>query len=252
METIIKQSGRNYRIAEGRITLLDSRFYFREDGAPVPSITTLLDAYPKSAGFYEWLKKNGEDSDEIRDEAGRKGSTVHRLTEQYDKGEEITLLTDGGEVGFTMLEWAMLERYIDFVTRFDPTIIEIEQNMVGERFGGTKDRVIRLGGKRYNLDIKTGNAVYAHQWLQLAGYTALDIELGHPKPDGLAILWLNAKTKTEGRKDAIQGKGWQLLIAEKPWEDYYKIFEHVYALWMEENGSMIPRQVSYQLTHQKI
>lgn len=60
------------KITKDRIEFLDSRFYQHANGNFYPSVTTILDAYPKSAAFYEWLKKAGEDADEIRDEAGRK------------------------------------------------------------------------------------------------------------------------------------------------------------------------------------
>jgi hypothetical protein len=46
-----------------QITLLDARFYRNEDGVFVPSVTTILEAYPKDAAFYQWLKNNGQDSD---------------------------------------------------------------------------------------------------------------------------------------------------------------------------------------------
>jgi hypothetical protein len=85
----------------------------------------------------------------------------------------------------------------------------------------------------------------------MSAYTKLLIELGHTPPDEMGILWLNAKTKTEGRKDAIQGHGWQLITAPEPWQHYYKIFESVRHLWTVENGSMVPRQVSYSLNHVK-
>src|SRR4051812_21676187 len=110
METIIKTAGnKNFKIdlTNRKITFLDSRWYYTEEGTPVPSVTTILECYPKTSAYYEWLKKMGQDSDEIRDEAGRKGSNVHSLTERYDKGEEITLLNEDGNIPMSIKEWSM-------------------------------------------------------------------------------------------------------------------------------------------------
>lgn len=254
-EIITKINSKPYRIdfATNRITFLDNRFYVHPNGNYYPSATTILDAYPKNAGFYEWLKKAGDDADNIRDEAGRKGSVIHDLTEQYDMGVEVSLLDDQGNINCRMNEWAQFERYIEFRTRFKPEIIDIEQNLVSDvlGFGGTRDRIIKLNGKKYLLDIKTGNAIYNHFWLQLEAYTQLEYDINKETFDGICILWLNAKTKTDGKKESIQGKGWQLIIEEDKTAraKYWKLFQATHKLWLEENESMQPKNLSYSLTH---
>lgn len=243
----------NIDFAANRITFLDNRFYLAEDGNYYPSATTILDAYPKSAGFYEWLKRVGEDSDSIRDEAGRRGSVVHNLTELYDNGIEVTLLDDQGNINCKIGEWAMFERYVEFKNRFNPDIVDIELNLVSRTlgFGGTRDRIIKLNGKKYLIDIKTGNAIYNHFWLQLAAYLKLEEEVNNQPFDGMAILWLNAKTKTDGKKDSCQGKGWQLIIEDDQTaiEKYWHLFQATHKLWLEENEGMQPKNLSYSLTH---
>jgi hypothetical protein len=236
-----------------RITLLDARFYFDEDGKPVPSVTTILEAYPKDAGYFKWLKDAGTDADTIRDEAGRRGSIVHELTERYDRGEEVSLLTGEGWPGYKMLEWSMFERYVDFSTRFEPEHLMVEQNFVSSKLGyaGTIDRVMELGGKRYLVDIKTSNAIYDSYWLQLAAYRELHfLYAKSPRLDGVAILWLNAKTRTNGKAGDIQGVGWQMVIREDTTHELY-LFYHTHALWLAQNNGAMPKQFTYKLTHQK-
>lgn len=257
MAAIITQiHSKNYRIdfTAQRITFLDSRFYPTETGNYVPSVTTYLEAYPKSSQFYDWLKKTGEDSDEIRDEAGRKGTVVHDLTEQYDRGEEVKLLDDNGNVNLKMFEWNCFEKYVEFRSRFEVDIHAIECNLTSDRLnmGGTMDRdmTIIIKGKRYLVDIKTSNNIWDEYWLQLVAYQKLSEDInGGNHFDGRAILWLNAKTKTDGKKDTIQGKGWQLLIDEEDPEEQWKTFQAVQKLWLAKNGSMRPKQLVYQLSH---
>ena len=236
--------------------MLDARFYTTEEGGYVPSVTTILEAYPKDYGYYQWLKTVGNDADEIRDEAGRRGSIVHELTERYDAGEEVTLLTDTGKLGFKLNEWSMFERYIDFSTKFPHEVLVREQNYVSHELGfaGTVDRVVKMGGKKVLLDIKTSNAIYPSYWLQLAAYRKLLVncaELGEPWDiDEVAILWLNAKTRTNGSKGAVQGMGWQLITKEDSNEDW-DLFQATHKLWLAQNGDAQPRNLSYKLGYKK-
>ena len=167
MQTFI-QSGK-------QITFLDNRFYTTEGDGYVPSVTTILQAYPKDAAYFQWLKANGEESDNIRDEAGRRGSIVHDLTERYDNGEEINLMNESGYIGYKLGEWSMFEKYVDYTSRFKSNIIHNEINIVSTKLGfaGTIDRVIEFNGKTMLIDIKTSGAIYDSYWLQLAAYEQL-------------------------------------------------------------------------------
>ena len=271
---ITEIGGRNYMIDEGsqRIQFLDSRFYQVKPGEYVPSVTTILEAYPKGAAYYEWLKKHGQDADDIRDEAGRRGSVVHKLTEEYDIGIKCALMHDDGTPRYKVREWAMFERYTDFRDRHPAEIHAIELNMVSAslRYGGTLDRVMTIDGTTYLVDIKTSGAIYDHYWLQQAAYLNLLIHTGMIArlfPDGpvpeirLAILWLNANTrsypdttplKTGGKRkgsDAVQGPGWQLIEQKEETADLHDLFQCVHALWDKTNANLKPRLTSYSLSH---
>lgn len=255
METITKITNKNFKldITSRQLTFLDSRFYYTEDGSFVPSVSTILEAYPKGAAFFEWLKKNGEDSDTIRDEAGRRGSVVHNLTERYDNGDEVSLMDANGDIAFKLSEWAQFERYVEFRRRFPFEIIHSEMSIVSSKLGyaGTLDRVIEMNGKTILLDIKTSGSVWPSYWLQLSAYRKLmEVEMNETV-DAVAILWLNAKTRTEGKAGSCQGAGWQLIMADeseagKSWS----LFQATHKLWLAENGTSKPRELCYQLKHQ--
>ena len=238
-----------YTINNKQLTFFDARFYITEDGSYVPSVTHILECYPKGAAYYNWLKENGKDADEIRDEAGRRGSVVHKLTEFYDAGYEVNLVNPQGQIEYKLNEWAMFERYVDFRNRFQFVTDAIELNIISKKLGyaGTIDRVIDMNGEKILLDIKTSNAIYPSYWLQLAAYRALLFNRGI-HVDKVAILWLNAKTRTEGKKGDIQGIGWQLLTREDSSKDL-ELFNATHNLWAAENATSKPKSLTYQISH---
>jgi hypothetical protein len=66
----------------------------------------------------------------------------------------------------------------------------------------------------------------------------------------VAILWLNSKTRTEGKKGALQGIGWQLITKDNTTDDM-ALFLITQQLWQAQNADSKPRQATYQLTHKK-
>lgn len=242
-----------------QLTFVDGRFYTDENGNYFPSATTLLEAYPKPAQLIMWMKEVGSKADEIRDAAGKRGSAVHQLTEDYDQGVECTLLDEYGKPKYSLDEWSMFERYVEFTQNHKPEHHLIEQTFIssGLGFAGTIDRVCTIDGKTYVLDIKTSNGIYNSYWLQLAAYRELytnAIMHGFPTElpyiDGVAILWLNAKTRTNGKNGAIQGKGWQ-MVSEFDTSKQWSLFQAVQQLWYAEHEDDKPREFSYQLSHKK-
>lgn len=258
MEAItIKHGNANYilNVPKNQLTFLDSRFYQTEEGEFVPSVTTYLEAYPKSSQFYEWLKTVGKDADEIRDEAGRKGSNVHLLTEKYDKCEVVNLIDEHGFIAYRLSEWSMFERYVEFRKAYQFEIDFNELNLVSAslKIGGTIDRVIRVDNKQLLIDIKTSNSIHPHYWLQLAAYKKLYEVKMDKKIDGVGILWLNSKTRTSGRNGQIQGRGWQLCVEEDEYmiENYWRRFQACQQLWLAKNESHKPKNLVYSLSHQQ-
>lgn len=267
--TILQHNGKNYSIKDGRLTFLDNRFYYDSDGNPWPSVTTILDAYPKDVAFYEWLKKAGEDADSIRDEAGNRGSMVHKLTEDFDNGLDVNLLNNNGEIDMPLAAWAMFERYVEFrntVPWFSCEEIEASFCNPFLGYGGTRDRIFSTNGLRVLVDIKTSNYMHDYFYLQLVAYReAFHDMLLRADPSGkllaekfiheVAILWLNAKTRTakdesySGKKiEDCQGPGWQFIV--RPQSDLPKdwaMFRLVQQLWRSKNEGMIPKQIAYKI-----
>mgnify|MGYP000729887058 CR=1 FL=1 len=66
----------------------------------------------------------------------------------------------------------------------------------------------------------------------------------------LAILWLNANTRTY-RDGMIQGPGWQLVTTKESTSDLLDMFECVRHVWLKQNKNLLPRTTSYKLVHKQ-
>lgn len=241
-------------IKDNQLTFTDGRFYRHTSGEWVPSVTTILEAWPKPYALLQWMKEQGTKTDDIIRDAGRRGTTVHDMTERYDRGEEVKLFEDGKPV-CSLEEWAMFERYVDFCKRYEPRHHLIEQTVINPELGcaGTIDRVMTLNdGRLLLVDLKTSNGIYPTYWMQVAAYARMlraELNDDYVTDMPVAILWLNAKTRTD-KPD--QGKGWQLLTCSsdeqaKNWE----LFKHCQQVWLATNEDRKPREVSYQLSHKR-
>lgn len=241
----------HYKVEGNQITFLDGRYYY-QDGIFCPSVSTILEAYPKDYRFFKWLKENGEDSDRIKEAAGERGSNVHKMTEDYDNGLEVSLLNESGRQSWSIQEWAMFTRYVEFreYTKESMEIKATEMQLIDLELkeAGTLDRFVTLGGKNLILDVKTSNAVYPSYWLQLAAYRRMFERKSGQKIDGVGIVWLNAKTRGSA-VNKIQGAGWQLLVREDSGPDL-ELFECTKKLWLAQNKDVTPRNISYQLSYQ--
>lgn len=248
-----------------RIEFLDIRFYWNERTQNYyPSVTTVLDmAYPKPPELLEWMKRNGANSDSIRDAAGVSGSIIHQLIEDYynlPDGGEIFAVDDTNKPKFNLKEWSYFEKFIDFDNRFQPEVLNMETKLVSEKYGvgGTSDAIIRLPikegrktvEKTFLLDYKSSNSFSETFFIQTHIYKRMWQEINPSlQIDGTAVLWLNAKTRGEGKPGDIQGAGWEFIINEESDESMDQAWFATKALFDRKFKSMKPNNLSYSLSH---
>jgi hypothetical protein len=239
-----------------QINIADERFYesLQNPGVFFPSVTTILDAYYKGYGFHEWLKQVGFSADEILRKAGDQGTHVHEMIDLYLKGMPVRWLNENGIMLYTLDEWQMFNRFIDFWTKFVPELLINEFNIVSEtlKFGGTIDFIGTINNEIWLIDWKTSNAIHKTHELQIAAYAMAWNELNPKyKVQRTGILWLKSMTRGEDKKGKnIQGENWILKEFDRNYEEAFELFKHTQAIWNEENPNYKPKNLVYQTEFQ--
>jgi len=234
-----------------QITFLDERFYFnKKSGKYHPSVTTILDVYPKGYGYIRWLKDLGSNADEVLKRAQEQGSNIHDAIDQLNKGEKLEWVTKEKE-NYTLVEWLMILKYADFFKTFKPKVIASEISMVSDELeiGGTLDLVCKINIDDYKdvwyMDYKSGRSIWKTNKIQGATYKELWNSQRKEQITRVGCMHLRALTRgpdKTGKK--IQGEGWKIDEAENT-EKLYKLFEHSHAIWKEENPYAKPKNVVY-------
>jgi hypothetical protein len=223
-----------------QITLPDSRYY-RRNGKYYPSVTYVLQYYPKGKFFENWLKQVGFASEHIVKRAAEEGTLVHELSERYLNGEELNFLSPNGKPQYDPDVWQMFLRFVEFWEEFKPTLIETEVHLFSDvlEVAGTCDLIVEINGEIWLLDLKTSNNLQLTYELQTAVYGQCYEECFGKKIDRYGILWLKS-SKRKAAKGKMQGKGWEIVESTRTFEDNIDIFKTVKRLFDLENPTHSP------------
>lgn len=238
-----------------RVTTVDERWYALPSkdvvtGLPtykyVPSVTWIAGHYPKGIAFYKWLAEKGWDEAEaIKSAAGDKGSKIHNAIEMWLNGASITMdmkLTNtdtGTEEDLKLEEYEAIKSFIDWYTEVKPKITKTEFVVVNEKLGyaGTVDFLAEIDGKRYIVDLKTGQNLWPEYELQLSAYKhALESEL-----EAAITASLNLAVLQVGyRRNKASWKFTEV-------DDKFTLFRAAKMIWENENNEAKPKQKDYPL-----
>lgn len=223
-----------------QITLPDSRYY-RRNGKFYPSVTFVLQVYPKGKHFENWLKQVGFASEYIIKKAADDGTKVHEMVEEYLNGKEICFLDKKGHPQYDSEVWLMFLKFVDFWETFKPKLIEVETHLFSDELqvAGTCDLIVEINGELWLLDIKTSNQIYPTYELQTAVYSQCYKECYGKEIQRHGILWLKS-SKRGYKKDKLQGKGWEIIESERSQEENLDIFKLVKQLFDIENPDAAP------------
>lgn len=231
-----------------QVTLPDHRYY-RRNGNYYPSITTVLQCYPRGPHFEKWLKQVGFASEYIVKKAAEEGTQVHEMAEAYLNGEELHFLSPTGQPLCSPDVWEMLLRFVDFWETHNPTLIEAEVHLFSDelKVAGTCDLIIELNGERWVLDLKTSNHLHTTYDLQTAVYAQCYTECFHKPIDRCGILWLKS-SKRKANPDKLQGKGWEIVESTRTFEENIDIFKNVKRIFDIENPTHKPAFTEFRTT----
>ena len=231
-------------VENNRIDFLDERYYKAGDNF-YPSVTFVLESYPKGYGFIEYLKSQGNNAEVELKKAGDEGSLIHDAIDMYLKGEQVVW---NDEV-YSFRVWTQILKIFSFFETHKPEIIENEVSITSDKYriGGTIDLICRLNGELWLIDYKSSNALYKTHELQISAYATMWNEVFPDKKiDKTGILWTKAQTRGEDKSGKkIQGKGWQLKEPERHYTDAFEIFKHTLAIFNEENPNAKPKNITY-------
>jgi len=223
-----------------QINFLDQRFY-KIGNEYFPSITFILQSYPKDQYFLDWLKQNGTNSDYIANKAANEGTQTHDLIERYLKGETLEWVNKYGEAKYSFNVWNMVLRFVEFWEEFNPTLIHTEVFLHSKKYkiGGTCDLILMLNNERWLIDLKTSNYLHKVYDLQVSAYVKCYEELYNEKIDRAGILWLKS-SKRKLNREKISGKGWELYESSKTIYENWAYFKKVYDLFKLEHPNIEP------------
>jgi len=241
---IKKQYNRILEISKDakRITLPDSRYY-RRNGKYYPSVTYILQSYPKGKYFEDWLKKVGYSADYIVKKAADEGTQVHEMIESYLLGQEQTFLTDTGYPKIDPEIWKMFLRFVDFWETYNPTLIETEVHLFSDelKVAGTCDLVCEIGEERWVIDFKTSNHLQTTYDLQGAVYAKCFEECYGKSIDRIGVLWLKSRSRGEDKNGKkLKGKNWEIYESPRTQQENLEIFDAVQKLFNLENPNHKP------------
>ena len=240
-----------------QVTMPDSRYY-RRNGKYYPSVTHVLNAYPKGKYFEDWLKKVGYSAEWIVKKAAEEGTLVHEMIEDWLNGKEVKFLYDDGNPRMPSNVWQMFLRFVDFWETYNPTLIEAEVHLFSDEIqvAGTCDLVceIEIDGKmeRWIIDFKTSNHLQTTYDLQSAIYAQCYEECYGKKIDRIGVLWLKSKSRGEDKSGKrLKGKNWEVYESPRTQEQNIEIFTHVKALFDIENPKPKPYTNTFQTTSKR-
>jgi hypothetical protein len=173
------------------ITTDTGRVYVCPNGERYPSVTTILSSYSKE-GIQEWRNIIGEEeANKITKRAGRRGTRLHKLCEDYVNGF-LTELRQRSMMPFDKMMFRQLKKYID------ENVGDIycqEQALYSTklRIAGRVDCIAEWKGKLSVIDYKSSTKMkdesyILNYFMQCTAYSEMFEELTGRSIDDIVVL----------------------------------------------------------------
>lgn len=224
-----------------QVTTTDERWYLHpEKKIWIPSSTWIC-SYVPSKELAIWMAKKGWDEAElIKQEAGSKGSRVHKGIEVLISGGEVKhndCFTDGnGEFKeLTVEEYEAIISFKQWCDEAKPKFLESEKTIFNNynNYAGTLDCMAEIDGVKYLIDFKTSAEIHPSHKYQISSYFRCD----GVTADKMAVLQVGYKRNTKKPK---------FKFTEI--EDEFDGFLAAKVFWAKENLNKQPSQKDYPTT----
>lgn len=215
-------------VEDNQIIIKDERFY-QEGDKFWPRVTWITSFYPMPEGLKRFLgnAESFEKAEEMKEAGGLRGKNVHQGIQDLIAGQ-ILMYSD-----FSETEWKMLEAFKQWKKDFDPTFVNVEQFVKSEdyNYAGRFDCLSKIGNIWYLIDWKTSSVIGNNFWGQISAYIQAFFETNKDHEAIIpAVLRLGSRHK----------KGYEFVVGEKAWEDYFTDFLSAKHFWEVEHKDTKP------------
>ena len=165
-----------YKYPKSMRELIKGKRHYAIDQDKLPSVTTIISATQsaeKQASLAAWRKRVGEDSaTRIVDSAGARGTAMHKILEEYIKGDGYMDLTTVGQEAHNMAK-VVIEQGLSNITE----VFGLEATLYYPGlYAGATDLIALHKGDLAICDFKQTNKPKKREWIedyciQLAAYT---------------------------------------------------------------------------------
>jgi genome maintenance exonuclease 1 len=238
-----------------QITMADERWYSistsnKTTGVPeykhIPSVTWITNYVYKGVAYWRWLaeKKNWDEAEAIKNEAGSKGSRIHTALEMLISGASVKMedklfskLTEQEEE-LTAEEYGAILSFKNWYDETKPKFLLRETTVISEKhnFAGTVDCVAKIGDTVYVIDFKTSQYVWPSMEAQISAYKQALGEMGRNVKDvKLAILQIGYRRNK---------KNYKFTEVEDQFES---LFLPAQKFWEKDNLGKSPKQIELPL-----
>ncbi len=148
-----------------RVEKNNMRFYIDSLGAPVPSVTTVLDATGDKSGINEWKARVGtKKAKEIVDESTSIGSLVHEAVEQYLLNNAWNISRDD-KLG--LIAKSITNKFIETALPNIDEVWGLESGLILDGlYAGTADCIGIYKGVPAIIDFKTAKRIKRKDWIE--------------------------------------------------------------------------------------
>ncbi len=175
-----------------------THYYIQSKNLYVPAVSWILKiGFPKGTRFYEYLLSvTKQESKQILEAAGDRGTRVHAAIDNLIEGAEISMEAlypndiTGRPEKLNLSEYSCLLAFQAWADRFKPHVIPVKRTLATDSFAGTLDilcsiqltagQKVTLNGKlitltetkrvKVLLDWKTSGGIYSEYKAQVAAY----------------------------------------------------------------------------------